>query len=384
MNTPEWQDAAWYQADLPGDLLTPALAIYPEAIRQNVRATLKLVSGDASRWRPHLKTVKAAFAVRIMVEEGVTQAKCATPLELETACACGLRDVVVAMSLVGPAVSRVLSIAKANPAVKISALVESQEHVAQWAGSGFPLFIDINPGMDRTGVNQDNAAAVVGLAWGIVAAGCTFAGLHYYDGHISDENMDVRCTRAHEGYHKLMGLIAALQAQGIAVPEVITSGTMTFPCALAFAPFQGSGIRHTISPGTVVYSDLPTLSKLPESYGYRPAAVVLSRIMSRPIPGVVTLDAGHKALSVDSGVPSGLILELREATPLKPSEEHLPVELTGGDSVSLGTLLHLVPKHVCTTVNNFTHTLVVEDGKVTGVESVTARGRHSPLEDASV
>ena len=53
-------------------------------------------------------------------------------------------------------------------------------------------------------------------------------------------------------------------------------------------------------------------------------------------------------------------------------------------AVALGTMVHLVPKHVCTTVNNFTHALVVESGKVTGVESVTARGRHSPLEAASV
>ncbi|MGI4853618.1 MAG: alanine racemase [Janthinobacterium lividum] len=384
MNTSEWQNASWYTAYLPAQLLTPALAIYPDAIRQNVRATLKLVDGDASRWRPHLKTVKAAFAVRIMVEEGVTQAKCATPLELETACACGLRDVVVAMSLVGPAVQRVLSIAAANPAVKISALVESQEHIAQWNGTGFPLLIDINPGMDRTGVAQDDAAAVVALARGIVAAGCTFAGLHYYDGHISDEDMDVRCTRAHDGYHRLMKLVVALQADGVVVPEVITSGTMTFPCALKFTEFQGGSFRHTISPGTVVYSDTASLSKLPETYGYRPAAVVLSRVMSRPIPGVITLDAGHKALSVDSGLPSGIILEMPDANPLKPSEEHLPVELASGTSAALGTLLHLVPKHVCTTVNNFTYTLVIADGTVTGVESVTARGRHAPLESASV
>ncbi len=382
MSTPAWQDASWYAADLPPNLLTPALAIYPEAIRQNVRATLKLVSGDASRWRPHLKTVKAAFALRIMVEEGVTQAKCATPLEFETACASGLRDVVVSMSLVGPAVQRVIAIAVANPAVKVSALVESAEHVVGWQGSGFHLFIDVNPGMDRTGVDQDDAAGAIALAKAIVNAGCTFAGLHYYDGHISDENRDERCARAHAGYRRLLALVEALNTAGLPVAEVITSGTMTFPCALAFKPFRNASFHHSISPGTVVYSDTASLSRLPQSYGYRPAAVVLSRVMSRPKPGVVTLDAGHKALSVDSGVPSGLLLETPDAIPLKPSEEHLPVELK--QFLPLGTLLHLVPKHVCTTVNNFTHCIVVEGGKVTGVESVTARGRHAPLELASV
>ncbi len=379
MNTESWRDAAWYAADLPADLLTPALAIYPEAIRQNVQATLKLFGGDASRWRPHLKTVKAAFAMRLLVELGVTQAKCATLLELETACASGMRDVVLSMSLVGPAVQRIQSIAAENPAVKISALVESTEHLQAWRDSGFALFIDINPGMNRTGVEQERASDIVRLARQIREAGCTFAGLHYYDGHISGVGMEARCVVAYEGYGKLMRVIHALQHDGITVPEVITAGTMTFPCSLSFPPFLEEGFHHVCSPGTIVYSDLSSLSHLPETYGYRPAAVVLSRVLSRPMPGIITLDAGHKAVSVDSGVPSCLILEMPDATPLKPSEEHLPVNVSGRDNVSVGTLVHLVPKHVCTTVNNFSHCVVIENGQVTGVETVTARGRHAPL-----
>ena len=185
-----WRDPSWYAARLPHELLTPALAIYPDAIRQNVRAALKLFGGDARRWRPHLKTVKAAFAMRLMVELGVTQAKCATLLELETACASGFEDIVVSMSLVGPAVDGALAIAAAYPAVKIAALVEAPEHVAQWQGTGFRLFLDINPGMNRTGLDQELTAPIVERARQIGAAGCTFAGLHYYDGHITDDDMD--------------------------------------------------------------------------------------------------------------------------------------------------------------------------------------------------
>ena len=380
MSVNDWRDPSWYAAELPSTLLTPALAIYPEAIRQNVRATLALVGGDARRWRPHLKTVKAAFAMRLMVELGVTQAKCATLLEAETAIASGFRDLVLAMSLVGPAVERAVDLAANHPEVTIAALVESPEHVAAWRDSGFRLLIDVNPGMDRTGIEQDQVPGVVALARGILDAGCTFAGLHYYDGHIGDEDMDLRCTRAHDGYGKLMILVHALQDAGLAVPEVITAGTMTFPCSLSFAPFRGGSFHHSISPGTVVYCDLPTLAKLPETYGYRPAAVVLSRVLSRPARGLMTLDAGHKAVSVDSGVPSGLILEMPDATPLKPSEEHLPVDVSSAAaSVAVGTLLHLVPRHVCTTVNNFNHCIVIENGRVTGVETITARGRHAPL-----
>ncbi len=360
--------------------MTPALAIYPDAIRQNVHAALKLFNGDASRWRPHLKTVKAAFAMRLMVQLGVTQAKCATLLELETACASGFRDVVVSMSLVGPAVQAAQAVAAAYPQVRIAALVEAPEHVKQWQGTGFRLLIDINPGMNRTGLDQELTAVIVERARQIRDAGCTFAGLHYYDGHLTDDDMQQRCATAHEGYRKLLGVVAALEADGIAVPEVITAGTLTFPCSLSFAGFQDRSFRHTCSPGTIVYSDLSSLSKLPEEYGFRPAAVVLSRVISRPTGTTITLDAGHKAVSVDSGVPSCLVLEMPNAVPMKPSEEHLPVDISGEvQSPAVGTLFHLVPKHVCTTVNNFNQCVVIEGGEVSGVEDISARGRHAPL-----
>ena len=284
------------------------------------------------------------------------------------------------MSLVGPAVDGALAVAAAHPGVRIAALVEAPAHVTQWHGTGFSLFIDINPGMNRTGLDQTLTADIVERAQQIREAGCTFAGLHYYDGHLTDDDMKQRCEKAHEGYRKLIGVVDALESAGIPVPEVVTAGTLTFPCSLSFAAFQKQSFKHTCSPGTIVYSDLSSLSKLPENYGFRPAAVVLSRVISRPTANTVTLDAGHKAVSVDSGVPSCLILELPHAVPMKPSEEHLPVDVSGEvQAPAVGTLLHLVPKHVCTTVNNFNHCVVIEGGEVIRVEDISARGRHAPL-----
>jgi D-serine deaminase-like pyridoxal phosphate-dependent protein len=251
----------------------------------------------------------------------------------------------------------------------------------QWQGTGFPLFIDINPGMNRTGLDQELTANIVDRARQIRETRCVFAGLHYYDGHLTDEDMQQRCEQAHAGYRALVGIVDTLQADGIAVPEVITAGTLTFPCSLSFEGFQGRSFRHTCSPGTIVYSDLSSLSKLPEDYGFRPAAVVLSRVISRPMATLVTLDAGHKAVSVDSGVPSCFVVELPNAIPMKPSEEHLPVDVSGEvNPPAVGTLLHLVPRHVCTTVNNFNHCVVIEGGEVIGVEDISARGRHAPLQ----
>jgi D-serine deaminase-like pyridoxal phosphate-dependent protein len=64
---------------------------------------------------------------------------------------------------------------------------------------------------------------------------------------------------------------------------------------------------------------------------------------------------------------------------LKPSEEHLPIEVSGGPVPPIGELLYLIPRHVCPTVNNFDDAVIVEHGRVVAVERVTARGHEIPL-----
>jgi D-serine deaminase-like pyridoxal phosphate-dependent protein len=91
---------------------------------------------------------------------------------------------------------------------------------------------------------------------------------------------------------------------------------------------------------------------------------------------MITCDAGHKTVSADAGVPTCVVLGHPELEPLTPSEEHLPMRVTGnGDVPGIGEVLYLVPRHVCPTVNNFDDALIVSAGKLIAVESVSARGR---------
>ena len=82
-----------------------------------------------------------------------------------------------------------------------------------------------------------------------------------------------------------MAIVAEVEASAATVEEVITSGTPALPCALSYPPFQGESFVHRVSPGTVVYSDLTSLSQFPVDYGYRPAALVLSTVVSHPFCG---------------------------------------------------------------------------------------------------
>lgn len=369
-----------YEIEKSERILTPALLVYPELVARNCQTMLRLLDGNASRWRPHIKTAKLASTVRILVEHGIFQLKCATTLELLTACSAGAKDVLVAYPAGGVAVQRIRDIGNAFPTVAVSALVESPAMVEAWAGSSIGLFIDINPGMDRTGIEQERAAEIVSLAQAIGKAKLHFRGLHYYDGHLSGLALEERTAAAHRGYDQLMKIAAAVQATGIAVEQVITSGTPETPCALSYLGFANAGFQHQCSPGTLVYGDSRCQQELPPDWGIQAAALVLARVVSHPKPGVVTCDAGHKTVAVDAGVPNCRVLGHDELLPGKPSEEHLPMEVAAGrDGPAVGEELYLLPRHICPTVNNFDFALIVEQGKVTRLDRVTARGRENPL-----
>lgn len=349
-------------------ILTPALLIYPDLVDANIRATLQMLGSDANRWRPHIKTAKLAATVRRYLAQGVRNLKCSTTLELLTACECQAGDVLLAFAVMGANARRTLEIAEKFPHTRVSVLVEDEEQARTWRGTQISLFLDVNPGMNRTGISDQRTSDIVSLARQM---GRQFRGLHYYDGQASDFPAAQREQRVHQGYDRLLELVNALDAAGVHAEEVITSGTPAAPFAISYPGFRNRTFVHRVSPGTVVYNDTKSLEQLP-GYGYAPAAIVLSTVISHPTPDSITCDAGHKSVSADAGVPTCEVIGRPGLKPLKPSEEHLPIE--GSPLPRIGEKVYLVPRHVCPTVNNFDKALMVVKGEVETVECVTARG----------
>jgi D-serine deaminase-like pyridoxal phosphate-dependent protein len=358
------------------NILTPALLVYPELVDSNIRATLRLTGGDPDRWRPHIKTAKIGSVIGQMIGHGIVSFKCSTTLELLTACETGAEDVLLAFPVTGANALRTISLARQFPKTRISVLIESQDQASSWLGTKVGVFIDVNPGMNRTGISQERAGDICALAKHL---GEAFRGLHYYDGHVSAADPAERERTAHAGYDRLIGIVNTLTEAGCEPCEVITSGTPAAPCALSHAGLRAGPFLHRISPGTVVYNDLTSLAQLPGA-GYTAAAVVLATVVSHPAPHIFTCDAGHKSVSVDAGVPNCQVVGYPDFKPLKPSEEHLPIDAAAaGEVPAIGARVYLIPRHVCPTVNNFDEALMVAGGEIRGVERVTARGHESPL-----
>ena len=373
-----WEER--YRVTQQEAVLTPALAVYPEIVASNIQAMLRLLGGDGDRWRVHTKTAKLGYTLGMLIESGVRNFKCATTLELLVAAESGASDVLVAYPMVGANARRLGEIAEQFKEVRISVLAENAEQVRQWAASRVGVFLDINPGMNRTGIAQEQKQEVVKLVRTIAHARAEFRGLHYYDGQYGGLAEPERTAAAHSGYQHLLAIVDELERDGVRVPEVITAGTPTLGCSLSFAAFRGRNLMHRVSPGTVVYGDATSLEQLPPEWGLRPAVLVMARVVSQPDANKITCDAGHKAVSADAGVPTCVVVGHRELTPAGPSEEHLPLAVADGQAAPrVGDMLFLLPRHVCPTVNNFDQALLVRNGRIESLEKVSARGHEVPL-----
>ena len=369
-----------YEIQTAERVVTPALLIYRDLVRSNIDATPRLLNGDLQRWRPHVKTAKLVYVMKRLTACGVTAFKCATSLELLMAIRDGARDVLVAYPLMGANARRIREISIQYPQVTISVLVDDAHQVDGWRGSEIGVFLDINPEMNRTGIEQDRTGDIVGLARLISEAGLELRGLHYYDGHFASVPLPERARHAHAGYDRLMHIVEVFRANNIPVKEVITAGTPAFPCTLSYPGFLIPEFLHRASLGTVEYCDATAMEQLPDEFGYTPAALVLSRVVSRPTSEMITCDAGHKTVSVDCGVPNCLAAGMNYLEPVRPSEEHLPIRVQEEmPCPELGDLRYLIPRHVCPTVNNFDWALIIAGEEIVAVESVQARGREEPL-----
>ena len=340
---------------LPQDLLertlTPALTIFAPLVQENVRRMLTHL-GSPERWRPHLKTTKTPEIWRELFAAGVRQFKCATTREarlcFELADELGVRaDLLIAYPLVCENLAQAGRVALAHPSQRLSVLCEDPERIAAFPAE-LGVFVDVNPGMHRTGQPLDAREQILAVAR---RAGQRFRGIHFYEGHVHARELGARRRQSFGLYDRLLELLDVFRAQGLDVAEVITSGTPAVLDALAYEPLRAIEGCHRVSPGTVVLHDLRTFEEVPD-LELVPAAIVLARVVSHPRSGRVTCDAGSKTVAAEAGNPCAIALGHPELVAQEPNEEHLPFEVESGQpGPARGALLRLVPRHICPTVN---------------------------------
>jgi D-serine deaminase-like pyridoxal phosphate-dependent protein len=360
----------WFEVTNAAEIPSPALLLFRARIEANLAEMLR-IAGGPGRLRPHIKTHKLPELVRRQIELGITKFKCATIAEAEMAAQNGAPDVLLAYQPVGPQVERLLELAASQPAVQFGCLYDNADSLAQLqramrADARLQLFLDLDVGQGRTGIRPDGGAFE--LYRDMVNTG-TFrpGGLHAYDGHLHDSDPAIRSADCDAAFAPVALLRRRLEEAGRAVPTVVAGGSPTFPMHA-----QRDGVE--LSPGTTVFWDAGYARKLPD-LDFLPAAVLLTRVVSKPSANRLCLDLGHKAVASEMPQPRAVFLNLRDATPVMHSEEHLVAETPHAAGIPVGAEIYALPWHVCPTVALHEEVWVVECRRASARWTVTARKR---------
>ena len=353
-------------------LPSPALLVYPEKIRKNTALALN-IAGNPDRLWPHVKTHKTREITAIQQEAGIRKFKCATVAEAEMLASCGVKVVLLAYQPVGPNIPRLVELCRRYPEVSFLVIADDRGVAAELseqfsrAGGKIEVLLDIDPGMGRTGVAPDQKAAELYLELGKLK-GIVPGGLHCFDGHHNQEDPAARMSAARECLAALDRLQDRVERRGGKVPRRILGGTSTFPCYAKLGSVE-------LSPGTCFVQDWNNLQRY-QDLPFQPAALLFSRVVSKPACGRITVDAGSKAIATDPPAERGIVYSAEGFKPLFQSEEHWVFEVRDSQRFKVGDELYILPTHICPTFAVH-HSVHVVDASGDWVDSwpVVARDR---------
>ena len=362
---------SWFVLQNAEVLDTPAVAVYPDRVIDNIKTLVNSID-DVKRLRPHVKTHKSAEVTAMMLAAGIKKFKCATISEAEMLGTVGAPDVLLAYQPVGPKAVRLADLVQRFPKTAFSCLIDNATTAKQLSDiflerkKTIPVYIDLNVGMNRTGIIPNDALVLFKACEAF--EGITIVGLHAYDGHLRDTDMSVRTQRCDEAFASVEKLQADIRKESGKTLTIVAGGTPTYSI---------HSKRKTIecSPGTYIYWDSGYASTLKEQ-DYKFAALVVTRVISKPAPGIICVDLGHKSIASENPLTSRVtFLNGGALQPTGHSEEHMVLKVEDGKEYAVGDVLYGVPYHICPTIALHDRVAFVEDQQVKGYWSTLSRNR---------
>jgi len=228
------------------------------------------------------------------------------------------------------------------------------------------IWLDINVGMNRTGIAPGNEA--IRLCKKIASLpGLVFEGLHVYDGHLHEPDFEKRIKLSNEAFAPVNEMITELQKSFPGAVKVVAGGTPTFPVHALRKDVE-------LSPGTLLLWDWGYGSKFTD-LEFQHAAVLVTRVVSKPGKDMLCLDLGHKAVASEMPHPRAIFPDINDYSFTTHSEEHLVIKTSESGNFNVGDPVYCIPWHICPTVDRHDKVYVVVNNKVTGQWNVEARRR---------
>jgi 3-hydroxy-D-aspartate aldolase len=358
------------------DLNTPLLVLDVDVLDRNIARMAELARARGVRLRPHAKTHKSVDIARRQIAAGAVGLCCAKLGEAEALAAGGIAGLHITSPVVSaPAIKRLIDLNLSSEG--LSVVVDNPANVealAKAASTERPLgvFVDIDPGIHRTGVAS--AEDAVTLARLILAEpSLRYEGVQMYCGreqHIAD--FGERKAAIEERTEYLKTVIAALDAAG-AHPQIVTgAGTGTHRIDLEL------GVINELQVGSYVFMDDEYLACDLTGDGappYERSLFVDARVVSANARRMVTVDAGLKAFATEGAPPRPQDPALAEGRYAFMGDEHGAVIGAGVETLAIGDMVRLSAPHCDPTVDLYESYHLVRGDTLVDIWPVSARGR---------
>ncbi len=355
-------------------LNTPALIIDLAAFERNVARMADFARKHGLTLRPHAKSHKSADIARAQIAAGAVGLCCAKLGEAEALAAEDIDNLHITSPVVTPpAIARLAALSRRLTSLSVvadhPAAVDALASAAQ-GGPPLTVFVDIDPGIRRTGVASANDAVTLAR----LIADCPslrYGGVQFYCGaqqHI--QNFAERREAIAERTRYLSNYLADLAAASLS-PKVVTGGGTG-----SHAIDAELGVLTELQVGSYIFMDREYAECDLDGGGAMPfetALLVDARVISANAIGLVTIDAGLKAFATDAG-PATIVVGAGDGARYRfMGDEHGAV--MGTDLPRLGARITLGTPHCDPTVNLYDAYHVINGEDLVAIWPVTARGR---------
>ncbi len=360
------------------DIQTPALVLDLDALERNIKKMGDYAKSHGMRHRVHGKMHKSVEVAKLQEELGGAVGVCCQKVsEAEVFARGGIKDVMVSNQVTDPAkIDRLARMPKLGArtlcCVDDPANVANLSAAAQKHGTEIECLVEIDCGAGRCGVTTTEA--VVNIAKMIDAAeGLKFAGIQAYQGAMQHlDSYEERSGKTQVAIDMVKDALAGLSAEGLTCDIVGGGGTGSYYFE------SNSGVFNELQCGSYAFMDadygriLDKEGKRIDQGEWENALFILTTVMSHAKANKAIVDAGLKAQSVDSGLPT--IFGRDDVEYVKCSDEH-GVVMDEGGVLNVNDKLKLVPGHCDPTCNVHDWYVGVRGGKVEVVWPVSARGK---------
>ncbi|MGO8955788.1 MAG: alanine racemase [Streptosporangiaceae bacterium] len=347
------------------ELITPALVLDIDGAQRNIDLMAsELRHMGLTTIRPHYKTHKSPDLARRQVLAGAGGLSMATVWEAAVLAAAELDDLFVVNTVSHPDKIRVLAELARDRRILVAVdeapNADALSAAAVRAGSRLGIFVEVDTGMNRCGV--DNAEEALAVARHVSdLPGLRFEGITGYEGHCTlTPEADLRHERQQEAMKLFIGVADLLEANGIPCPIRSAGGIATWQWTAAYP-----GITEIQAGSYVVMDNFHGRMVR----GFERSLTVQASVISRRSNQVI-VDVGNKSVADTNNVT----MVGHDHAVFRFDEEHGIFSAAEGSSLKVGDSVALVPGYSPSTVNCYDAFHVVQDDVVVDIWPIIPRG----------